>query len=94
MELRKWEIIFLKYYSTKYNAKWIRVYRNKHGILDTIVVLYNVYKKKLKKQARTGQQTFTHMFRYLKEGDWYYIPDLLLQLQGGRKEVEESKDKN
>ena len=77
MRLTDWEIAFLKYYQNTYNAQWIRVYRNKHMILDTIVVLYNVYKRKLKHQPRTGQLTITNMFKTLNEGDWYFIADLL-----------------
>ena len=82
MELTYWEITLLKYYQNTFNAKWIRVYRNNHIILDTKVKLYNVYKRRLRRQPRTGQVTYTRMFKNLKERDLYFIADLLKSQEG------------
>lgn len=79
MNLTKWEETFLKYYLNCFNAKWMRVFNNKHPILDTRIDLYTVYKRRLKVQPQEGQETFTNMFKSLVEGKWYYIPDLLNQ---------------
>ncbi|MBO6232856.1 MAG: hypothetical protein J6N78_02160 [Clostridia bacterium] len=79
MSLTKWERTFLNYYLEIYNAKWMRVFNNKHPLLDTRIDLFNVYKRKLKVQPAEGQETFTNMFKNLVEGKWYYVPDLLQQ---------------
>lgn len=78
MILTDWEKAFLKYYNKNHNAKWMQVFNNKHPILETNVILYSIYKRKLKKQPIVGQETFTSMFQQLKEGDWYSITNLLL----------------
>ena len=77
MVLSTWERKFLEYYLQNHNAKWMRVYNNKHPLLDTHIDLYNTYKKKLKKQPITGQLTYTNMFKNLIEGEWYFVPNLL-----------------
>lgn len=77
MELTNIEKMLLKYCLNKFNAKWIRVFQNRHTVLDTKVNFYSVYKRKLKDQPITGQLTFTNMFKSLEEGEWYYIPNLL-----------------
>ena len=79
MKLTKWEKMFLEYYLKNYNAKWMKVYNNKHLVFDTTVVLYSIYKRKLKNQPITGQTTYTSMFQQLQEGKWYFILDLLKQ---------------
>lgn len=76
-KLTTWEYKFLNYYLEKFNAKWMRVFNNKHPLLDTRVDLYTVYKRKLKNQPLTGSLTYTNMFEQLDEGKWYFIPDLL-----------------
>lgn len=75
--LTEWEYKFLNYYLNKFNAKWARVFNNKHPLLDTRVDLYTVYKRKLKNQPLTGSLTYSNMFKQLDEGKWYFIPDLL-----------------
>lgn len=75
--LTEWEYKFLNYYLNKFNAKWVRVFNNKHPLLDTRVDLYTVYKRKLKNQPLTGSLTYSNMFKQLDEGKWYFIPDLL-----------------
>lgn len=77
MNLTKWERAFLNYYLECFNAKWMRVFNNKHPLLDTRIDLFNVYKRKLKVQPQEGQETYTNMFKNLIEGKWYFIPDLL-----------------
>lgn len=77
MELTKWEKYFLKYYLEKFNCNWMRVFNNKHPILDTRVDLYTIYKRKLKTQPLIGSQTYSNMFENLTEGKWYFIPELL-----------------
>ena len=79
MKLTRWEKMFLEYYLKNYNAKWMKVYNNKHPIFDTTVVLYTIYKRKLKNQPIIGQTTYTSMFQQLQEGKWYFILDLLKQ---------------
>lgn len=75
--LTDWEYKFLNYYLNKFKAKWVRVFNNKHPLLDTRVDLYTVYKRKLKTQPLTGSLTYSNMFKQLDEGKWYFIPDLL-----------------
>lgn len=77
MKLTKWERKFLNYYLNNFNAKWVRVFNNKHPLLETRVDLFNIYKMKLKSQPVIGQETLTSMFRQLKEGEMYLITDLL-----------------
>ncbi len=77
MKLTEWEKRFLTYYLNNFNAKWMRVFNNKHPLLNTRIDLYSIYKRKLKHQAVTGQMTYTGMFKSLNEGDWYFITDLL-----------------
>lgn len=79
MKLTKWEIKFLNYYLNNFNAKWMRVFNNKHPLLETRVDLFNIYKMKLKCQPIKGQETLTSMFRQLEEGKMYLITDLLNQ---------------
>ena len=43
-KLEEWEYKFLNYYMNKFNAKWMRVWNNKHPLLDTRVDLYTIYK--------------------------------------------------
>ena len=54
-----------------------QVYNNKHPILETRVVFYTIFKRKIKKQPYCGELTYTGMFKKLVEGDWYFIPNLL-----------------
>ena len=49
MNLSRWEKALLKYYLDNYKAKWMRVYNNKHTILETKVVFYTIFKRKIKK---------------------------------------------
>lgn len=77
MNYSQWEKALLEYYQNNYKAKWMRVFSNKHTILATKVIFYSTFKRKLKKQAYCGELTFSGMFRYLNEGDWYFIPNLL-----------------
>ena len=79
MRLTECEISFLNYYLNNYNAKWMRVFNNKHPIFETRVDLYTIFKRKLKNQPVTGQKTYISMFRQLVEGKWYFIPELLNQ---------------
>lgn len=79
MRLTECEINFLNYYLNNYNAKWMRVFNNKHPIFETRVDLYTIFKRKLKNQPVTGQRTYISMFRQLVEGKWYFIPELLNQ---------------
>lgn len=79
MKLTKWERKFLNYYLNNFNAKWMRVFNNKHPLLETRVDLFNIYKMKLKGQPVVGQETLTSMFKQLKEGEMYLIADLLNQ---------------
>ncbi len=79
MKLTKWERKFLNYYLNNFNAKWMRVFNNKHPLLETRVDLFNIYKMKLKGQPVVGQETLTSMFKQLKEGEMYLITDLLKQ---------------
>lgn len=76
-KLEEWEYKFLNYYMNKFNAKWMRVWNNKHPLLDTRVDLYTIYKRKLKHQPLTSSETYSNMFEKLDEGKWYFIPDLL-----------------
>lgn len=75
--LTKWEYSFLKYFLEKFNAKWVRVFNNKHPLLATRVDLYSVYKRKLKHQPLTESLTYSNMFKNLEEGKMYFISDLL-----------------
>lgn len=77
MKLTQWEERFLTYYLNEFNAKWMKVYNNKHPIIETRVDLYTIYKRKLKHQPITSQETYTSMFKNLKTGEWYFIPSLL-----------------
>ena len=79
MKLTKCERKFLNYYLNNFNAKWMRVFNNKHPLLETRVDLFNIYKMKLKGQPVVGQETLTSMFKQLKEGEMYLITDLLKQ---------------
>lgn len=79
INLTRWERKFLNYYLNNFNAKWVRVFNNKHPLLETRVDLFNIYKMKLKCQPPTGQETITSMFRHLEEGKMYLITDLLNQ---------------
>lgn len=79
MKLTKWERKFLNYYLNNFNAKWMRVFNNKHPLLETRVDLFNIYKMKLKCQPAIGQETLASMFKQLKEGEMYLIADLLNQ---------------
>lgn len=73
----------------------MRVFNNKHPIIDTRVDLYTIYKRKLKNQPIASQVTYSNMFMGLDEGKWYLIKDLLqeggniLEEKEGRKESEE-----
>lgn len=82
MELSEWERALLEYYLNRYNAKWIRVYNNKHPILATRVIFYTRFKRTVKKQPYCGELTYTGMFKRLVEGDWYLIPNLLQDYKG------------
>lgn len=77
MKLTEFEKIFLIYYLNNYNAKWMRVFNNKHPLLETRVDLYTIYKRMIKIQPVIGQVTYISMFRQLVEGKWYFISDLL-----------------
>ena len=77
MKLTKWEKSFLNYYMNNYNAKWMRVYHNKHPFFSTTVDFFTIYKRHLKKQPQSGELTYTNMFKKLIEGEWYFIPNLL-----------------
>ena len=77
MKLTEFEKIFLIYYLNNYNAKWMRVFNNKHPLLETRVDLYTIYKRMIKIQPVIGQVTYISMFRQLVEGEWYFISDLL-----------------
>ena len=45
---RQWEKALLEYYLNNYNAKWIRVFHNKHPVLATKVIFYTKFKRLLK----------------------------------------------
>lgn len=75
--LKKWEKSLLEYYLKNKNAKWIRVYHNKHPVLATRVIFYTKFKRRLKDQPYSGELTYTGMFKNLVEGDWYLITNLL-----------------
>lgn len=84
MNFSEWEKALLEYYVKNYNAKWIRVYNNKHSVLATRVVFHTIFKRKLKKQPYCGELTYTGMFKKLVEGDWYFIPNLLNDYKEGQ----------
>lgn len=77
MRLTECERNFLNYYLNNFNAKWMRVFDNKHPLFETRVDLYTIFKRKLKNQPITGQKTYISMFKQLVEGKWYSIPELL-----------------
>ena len=77
MKIKQWEKTLLEFYQNNYNAKWMRVYNNKHPVLPTKVFFYTTFKRKIKKQPYCGELTFTGMFKNLKQGDWYNISNLL-----------------
>ena len=77
MKLTECEKRFLNYYLNNHNARWMRVFDNKHPLFETRVDLYNIFKKKLKNQPIVGQRTYISMFKQLVEGKFYYIPHLL-----------------
>jgi len=77
MNFSEWEKALLEFYLKNYNAKWIKVYNNKHPILETRVFFYTVFKRKIRKQPYCGELTYTGMFKNLVEGEWYFIPNLL-----------------
>ena len=77
MNFSEWEKALLEFYLKNYNAKWIKVYNNKHPILETRVLFYTVFKRKIRKQPYCGELTYTGMFKSLVEGEWYFIPNLL-----------------
>lgn len=79
MRLTECERNFLNYYLNNFNAKWMRVYDNKHPLFETRVDLYTIFKRRLKNQPITGQKTYISMFKQLVEGKWYFIPDILQQ---------------
>lgn len=74
---RKYELYFLKYHLEHYNAKYIRVFCNKHPVLPTKVVLYTGTKRKLKYQTVPGETTLCGMFKELNENTFYSIPQLI-----------------
>lgn len=74
---RQWEKALLEYYLNNYDAKWIRVFHNKHPALATKVIFYTKFKRLVKKQPYCGELTYTNLFNRLKEGDWYNITNLL-----------------
>ena len=76
-DLTEWEYKFLNYYLEKFNAKWVRVFNNKHPLLATRVDLYTVYKRKLKHQPITESLTYSNMFKQLDEGKWYFIHKII-----------------
>ena len=55
-DLTEWEYRFLKYYLDKFNAKWVRVFNNKHPLLATRV--------DLQKEIKTS--TFNRKFNIFK----------------------------
>lgn len=77
MKLTECENNLLSYYLNTYNAKWVRVFNNKHPIFETNVEVYTIFKRRLKHQPIIGERTYTSMFRQLVEGRWYFIPNLL-----------------
>lgn len=77
MKKEEWEKALLEYYQKEYNAKWIRVFTNKHSVLATRVLFYTTFRRKIGKQPYSGELTYTKMFYKLKEGDWYNIANLL-----------------
>ena len=66
MKIKQWEETLLEFYQNNYNAKWMRVYNNKHPVLPTKVFFYTTFKRKIKKQAYCGELTFTGMYKNLK----------------------------
>ena len=77
MKLTECEKSFLNYYLNNHNARWMRVFDNKHPLFETRVDLYNIFQKRLKNQPIVGQRTYISMFKQLEEGKLYYIPRLL-----------------
>ena len=77
MKLTECEKSFLNYYIDNHNAKWMQVFDNKHPIFETRVILYTIFRRKIKNQPIIGQRTYTSMFNQLVEGELYYIPHLL-----------------
>ena len=80
-KLKKYELFFLKFHLQTYGAKFIKVviYKNKH--LPTEVILFNGYKRKLKYQPTLGETTLCGMFNNLKNNTFYYVPDLINQME-------------
>lgn len=74
---KQWEKALLEYYLNNYNAKWIRVFHNKHPVVATKVIFYTKFKRLVKNQPYCGELTYTNLFYGLKEGDWYNITNLL-----------------
>ena len=56
MNLSQWEKSLLEYYLYNHKAKWMRVYNNKHPILETRVVFYTIFKRKIKKTEQTDKE--------------------------------------
>ena len=77
MRLSDYEKRFLVYYLNNYNAKWMRVFNNKHPFFCTRADLYTIYKRMIRNQPVVGQKTYPAMIKQLTEGKWYYIPELL-----------------
>lgn len=77
MNLTECEERLLRFYVNNHNAKWMQVFNNKHPFIETTVVFYNIFKKKLKSQPITCERTYIGMFKQLVEGKWYFIPNLL-----------------
>ena len=77
MDYNKWEKALLEYYLNNTNAKWVRVFYNKHPVMVTKVIFYTKLKKKVKEQPYCGELTYTNLFYRLKEGEWYEIATLL-----------------
>ena len=73
----EWEKTLLEYYKNNFNAKWIKVYQNKHPVLATRVIFYTKFKRIVKHQPYMGELTYANMFYKLKEGAWYDITELL-----------------
>ena len=46
MRLTECERNFLNYYLNNFNAKWMRVFNNKHPLFETRVDLYTIFKRK------------------------------------------------
>lgn len=75
-KLIDYEQAFLRFYSEKYNVKYIKV-RNNHKLIATEVILYNENKRLIKKQPVPNDVTLINMFDRLDENKLYEVSEII-----------------